>query len=93
MALNIKNERTVALIRELADVTGQNMTSAVEEAIVAHLERVKDTEHDRAARAAIRRERADRTLAEIRANMTSEQRDALGTAQHDMYDEAGLPVW
>jgi len=93
MALNIKNERTVALIRELAHATGQNMTSAVEEAIVAQLAHVNDTEAAREARAADRRRRANLLLAEIRANMTDEQREALGTAQQDMYDEDGLPVW
>lgn len=93
MALNIKNERTVALIRELADATGQNMTSAVEQAIRTELDRIKDTDTAREARAAERRRRADAILEEIRANITAEQRDALRTAQQDMYDENGLPVW
>ena len=33
MSLNIKNERTHALVRELAERTGQSQTSAVEEAV------------------------------------------------------------
>ena len=33
MSLNIKNEQTVALVRELARRTGLSQTSAVEEAV------------------------------------------------------------
>jgi len=40
MSLNIKNERTVALVRELAAPTGESQTSAVEEAVRERLERV-----------------------------------------------------
>jgi antitoxin VapB len=91
MALNIKNEATVALVRELAAKTGQSQTSAIETAVRAQLEQLAGDDHDRAAQ-----ERYDRAMAiidEIDASMTDKERDALRTAQDDMYDEDGLPVW
>jgi antitoxin VapB len=42
MSLNIKNEKTHRLARELARLTGENMTVAVGEAIRERLERVRD---------------------------------------------------
>ena len=92
MAINIKNERTVALARELAELRGVTLTSAVEEALEARLREVRaespfaDNERER-RRAAIRA-----LVAEIQANITPEQREALRTAERDMYDEDGLPV-
>jgi len=88
MALNIKNERTVALIRELADATGQNMTSAVEEAIIAKLEQVRSQESEAAV--AIRLSELRQAVDELHASMTDEQREALRTAEADLYDEQGL---
>lgn len=41
MSLNIKNEETHRLARELAKATGENMTRAVSEAIRERLERVR----------------------------------------------------
>ncbi len=41
MSLNIKNEETHRLARELASVTGESMTVAVGEAIRERLERVR----------------------------------------------------
>jgi antitoxin VapB len=41
MSLNIKNEETHRLARELASVTGESMTVAVSEAIRERLERVR----------------------------------------------------
>jgi len=91
MALNIKNEATVALVRELAEKTGQSQTSAIESAVREALQRVADDDH--ASRAQERYDRAMEILKEIHTNMTDEQREALRTAQDDMYDEHGLPVW
>ncbi|WP_084102774.1 type II toxin-antitoxin system VapB family antitoxin [Demequina sp. NBRC 110051] len=88
MALNIKNERTVALVRELADKTGQSQTSAIESAVQAELGRIAAEDHERRAR-----ERYDRAMAiveEIHASMTDEDRAAIRQAEHDLYDEDGL---
>jgi antitoxin VapB len=41
MAMNIKNEETVELARELATLTGESMTSAVTVAIRERLDRVR----------------------------------------------------
>lgn len=48
MSLNIKSQRTVALVRELAARTGTNQTAAVEDAVARRLSEL-DRE-DRAAR-------------------------------------------
>ena len=41
MGLNIKNETTCALARELADLTGETMTGAITAALSERLEREK----------------------------------------------------
>lgn len=41
MSLNIKNEETHRLVRELAELTGESMTAAVTEAVRERLERIK----------------------------------------------------
>ena len=41
MGLNIKNEETYRLVRELADLTGESMTGAVTEAVRERLERLR----------------------------------------------------
>jgi antitoxin VapB len=41
MSLNIKNEKTHRLVRELARVTGESMTAAVDKAVQERLERVR----------------------------------------------------
>lgn len=41
MALNIKNEETCALARELADLTGETITGALSVALSERLEREK----------------------------------------------------
>jgi antitoxin VapB len=41
MSINIKNERTHRLVRELARATGESMTAAVEKAVRDRLERVR----------------------------------------------------
>ena len=43
MSLNIKNEETHRMARELASLTGESMTAAVNEAIRERLERVRGT--------------------------------------------------
>jgi len=51
--LNIKNPRVYELAHELAEATGESMTSVVEDALLQMLERVRAAERsDRAARSA-----------------------------------------
>lgn len=90
MALNIRNERTVALIRELADATGQNMTSAVEEAVIARLDAMREADHAQETDKATRLAEIHRLVDEIQANITDSQRMALMNAEAELYDEQGL---
>lgn len=88
MALNIKNSTTVALVRELAEKTGQTQTSAIEQAVRAQLERLAIDNHQRTSDE--RYQRAMKIVEEIHASMTDEDRAAIRQAQEDMYDEHGL---
>ncbi|GAA3756667.1 type II toxin-antitoxin system VapB family antitoxin [Microbacterium kribbense] len=100
MSLNIKNERTHALVRELAERTGMSQTSAVEDAVRRRLDELQG----RVGRRGIvpapayspdqieqRRRAIDRILDEFRAQTTPAQRAALSDGQDELYDELGLP--
>lgn len=50
MSLNIKNEETHRLVRELAELTGESQTEAVTAAVRERLARVRNTEEERQAR-------------------------------------------
>ena len=41
MSLNIKNEETHQLVRQLAKITGESMTAAVDKAVRERLERLR----------------------------------------------------
>ncbi|MGH3542310.1 MAG: type II toxin-antitoxin system VapB family antitoxin [Mycobacterium sp.] len=91
MGLNIKNERTIALVRELAKRTGLTQTGAIDEAVRAML-----TELDRAGVGTRRRRHARRAktrqlLDELRTSLTQAERAKLKTAESQLYDDAGLP--
>jgi antitoxin VapB len=83
MAINIKNEETQKLAHELANLTGESMTSAVTEAVRERLDRV-------------RRERgaglADRIL-KIGKECAAHLREPYRTIDHGelLYDEKGMP--
>jgi antitoxin VapB len=86
MSLNIKNETTHELVRQLAALTGQSQTSAVEDAVrrrLAELEQQSsddELERRRRIRAVIRRAQqiphTGRTTEEI---------------MDELYDETGMP--
>ncbi len=82
MSLNIKNERTHALVRELAEATGLSQTSAVEQAVERWLHELRRDE--RAAQ-------AHALLEEIWATVTDDDRAAVRRELDEMYDENGLP--
>ena len=84
MSLNIKNERTHARVRELAARTGLSQTSAVEDAVERRLRELQTADDQRS-------DRIDSLLARIRAELTDADREALRSAERDLYDEAGLP--
>lgn len=82
MALNIKDEETDRLARELADLTGQPITTAVKEAIEAQLDVVRRRRSipDATDLTDIIRRGRNRPVRDDRSEM-----DLLG------YDEDGLP--
>lgn len=84
MSLNIKNEETHRLVRQLAELTGQSQTSAVEDAVRRRLAQIEH-ESDREARLERLREIAQRTAAAMDPNLSNDPNDFL-------YDEAGLPT-
>jgi antitoxin VapB len=83
MSLNIKNEETHRLVRELAALTGESMTTAVTEAVRERLDRM-------------RRERgislSDRLLS-IGKDCAARLAEPYRSADHAdlLYDERGLP--
>lgn len=88
MSLNIKNERTHALVRQLAQMTGQSQTSAVEDAVRRRIEELSRTEDEVEARV----QRALKIAEEFNADLTPEDRAYLLSADHDLYDDLGLPT-
>ncbi|HWA21311.1 MAG TPA: type II toxin-antitoxin system VapB family antitoxin [Caulobacterales bacterium] len=80
MGLNIKNPEAERLIKELAELTGENQTAAVTEAVRERIARVK------------RRGLSDRLLEigrEFASRMSEETRDF--DIDKDLYDKNGLP--
>lgn len=88
MGLNIKSERTVALVRELARRTDTNLTAAIEDAVAR---RLADLDHENHARATARQSAADEILRELGRLMTKKEKRAVRKRDAEMYDEAGLP--
>ena len=77
MALNIKNEETCRLARELADLTGETVTGAITVALRERLEREKRVKE----------------LHAIGQHCASLLRDGPSAVEHGdfLYDENGLP--
>ena len=84
MGLNIKNEATCALARELADLTGETMTGAITAALRERLEREK---RQRDKEALLRDVRA---IAERCAALMGPGPSAVEHGDY-LYDERGLP--
>jgi antitoxin VapB len=83
MGLNIKNEETHRLARNLAKLTGESMTAAVTEAVRERLDRV------RRARGVSLAQR----LVEIGKDCAAHLKEPFRSADHGdlLYDERGLP--
>ncbi|GED10238.1 type II toxin-antitoxin system VapB family antitoxin [Cellulosimicrobium cellulans] len=88
MSLNIKNERTHALVRRLAETTGQSQTSAIEEAVQHRLDEVLESRSRGDEAVAARRAEIARLLDEIRVDLDVE---SVRAAEASLYDERGLP--
>ena len=82
MGLNIKNEAVHRLAKEVADVTGTSMTSAIETALREKLARLRE-EQERDVR-----------IARFKARLEALGPPPPGlTSDHtDLYGEDGLPV-
>ncbi|MGB4777541.1 type II toxin-antitoxin system VapB family antitoxin [Microbacterium sp.] len=101
MSLNIKNERTHALVRELAALTGMSQTSAVEDAVRRRLDELQRTSTPTGRRrppAKFPPEEVERRIAaakriaqEFVAETTPEQREAMRNHGDWLYDDMGLP--
>jgi antitoxin VapB len=83
MAMNIKNDRTQRLAKELAKLTGESLTAAITEAVRERLQRVRSKRGDGLA---------ERLLA-IGKDCAAHLREPSLSADHGdfLYDEKGLP--
>ena len=83
MSLNIKNEETHRMARELARLTGESMSTAVNEAVRERLERVRGNSHKRMAE----------RLMEIGKDCAAHLKEPYKSMDIDelLYDENGLP--
>ena len=84
MSLNIKNEQTHQLARELAQLTGETMTGAITIALREKLDRER---RERSVEARIQK------LQVIRKRCRSLLKDGPSAVEHGdfLYDENGLP--
>jgi antitoxin VapB len=83
VSLNIKNEKTHRRVRELARLTGESMTAAVDKAVQERLERVR-----RPKNAGL----AERLL-KIGRECAAHMKEPYLSIDHGelLYDEKGLP--
>jgi antitoxin VapB len=83
MGLNIKNDETYRLVKELAKLTGETLTGAVTQAVRERLDRLH---HARGGRL------ADRLLL-IGTDCAARLKEPFRSADHGdlLYDEHGLP--
>lgn len=88
MSLNIKSERAVALVRELAARTGSSQTAVVEDAVAR---RLSELDRDESAHRRGKREAADDVLSQLRRVLTDDDKRAIRQSEADLYDDNGLP--
>lgn len=86
MSLNIKNEQTVELVRELASRSGLSQTSAVEEAVRRML-----AQTDPGGKRAARKAEVSTILASLDRSLTTRQKHRIRTEEAALYDADGLP--
>lgn len=88
MSLNIKSQRTVALVRELAARTGTNQTAAVVDAVAR---RLSELDREDRARAEARRAAAEQTLRDLDKLLSDDDKRLIRRHEVDLYDDSGLP--
>lgn len=88
MAFNIKNDTTDELLRELTDLTGESLTTAVTEALRERLERERRIRNSPHAVS----DPIDDAIARFRSIATRPAPDAGDPDEALGYDEHGLPT-
>ncbi len=85
MSLNIKNEETHRRVRQLARITGESMTAAVDQAVRERLERVSKTKGTSSGLA--------ERLLQIGRECATRLKELYKSIDHGdlLYDEKGLP--
>jgi antitoxin VapB len=83
MSLNIKNEKTHRLVRELARATGESMTAAVDKAVRERLERMRTNKKGNLAE----------RLLQIGRECAPLWKEPYKSMDHGelLYDEKGMP--
>jgi antitoxin VapB len=83
VSLNIKNEKTHKLIRQLARLTGESMTAAVEQSVRERLDRVRTRQGSGLAE----------RLLKIGKECAAHLKEPYKSIDHGelLYDEKGLP--
>jgi antitoxin VapB len=83
MAINIKNDETQKLIRELSELTGESLTAALTEAVRERLDRVRNAHGDGLSDLLLR----------IGKDCAAHLKEPYLSADHGdiLYDERGLP--
>jgi antitoxin VapB len=83
MSLNIKNEQTHQLVRQLAKLTGESMTAAVDNAVRERLKRIRGAKKGGLAE----------RLLKIGRECAAHMKEPYLSIDHGemLYDEKGLP--
>ena len=83
MAINIKNEKTQKLAKELAKLTGESMTAAITEAVRERLDRMRNKQGASLAD----------LLLQIGKDCATHLHEPFRSVDHGelLYDEQGLP--
>ena len=90
MGLNIKSTKAEAAIRELAALTGETLTQAVERAALERLERAKQKKKRRSLEEALAALRPIQAMLRASRIDPSDKRTARQLID-ELYDEHGLP--
>ena len=85
MSLSIKNAETHALIRRLAELTGESMTTAITTAVRERLERLGPPEAEIRVRYAALLDISERAAPHMSADARNKDHGEL------LYDDKGLP--
>ena len=90
MSLNIKDEQTHELVRELARVTGATQTAAVRDAVQRRLAEL-GSDGVEGSDLAARRQRLQEIAQAFQDDLTDEDRRRMKHADDWLYDDLGLP--